>query len=234
MIERSQMLRVGGYDPSLRSAEDYDLLLRLAEVTRLANLPERLYSYRQHPASVSRVRRSEQMRNKALAFERAVQRRFGPMPPAEIRTLLARDFLRSSLMSLTADEMEPSVLAAQTALAYAPEVARAGSLVGEAVRTHLRREEVVDPFGLVTSVFELLLPKTRHLSREKARLLSGLHMREVFEGSAQSRGQQVDAHWWAGLLGDPRWALRRGVWAIGVRRLIERTKLNLSRSRQRG
>jgi hypothetical protein len=174
------------------------------------------------------------MRNKALALERAAQRRFGPALPAEIRALLARDFLRGSLMSLTAEEMGPSLLAAQTALAYAPEIVHGGSMVREAVRTHLRREEVVDPFGLVASVFELLLPKTRHLSREKARLLSGLHMREVFEGSAQSRGQQVDAHWWAGLLGDPRWALRRGVWAIGVRRLIDRMKLSLLGSRQRG
>jgi glycosyltransferase involved in cell wall biosynthesis len=224
MITRGLMVELGGYDPSFRSAEDYELLLRLAEVTKLANLPERLYSYRQHSYSVSRVRRSEQVRNKALALERAAHRRFGPTLPDEVCSILAVDYLRSAFNDLPAGELELALAAVGKALAYAPGFPRQGTLAEEAMWAHLRREEVADPYTLVASVFEVLLPRTRHLSRVKARLLSGLHMQEVFEGSARSQGEQVDAHWWAGLLADPRWALNRGVWAIGIRRLFGRSR----------
>jgi len=38
--------QVGGYDPSLRYGEDYDLWLRIAEIASLYHVPESLYSYR--------------------------------------------------------------------------------------------------------------------------------------------------------------------------------------------
>lgn len=41
------------YDPRYPHAEDFDLFRRLAQVTRLAELPEPLLAYRLHPASVS-------------------------------------------------------------------------------------------------------------------------------------------------------------------------------------
>jgi hypothetical protein len=44
--------RVGGYWP-LPLGEDYDLLLRLGEVARLANLDEVLHHYRVHPGSLN-------------------------------------------------------------------------------------------------------------------------------------------------------------------------------------
>ena len=46
MIRRQCLLDIGGYDPAFRYAEDLDLLLRLAEVTALANLPRIVLSYR--------------------------------------------------------------------------------------------------------------------------------------------------------------------------------------------
>jgi glycosyltransferase involved in cell wall biosynthesis len=60
MIRRSAIEAIGGYDAGYRSAEDYDLWLRLAEVGRLANLPQTVLDYRQHFASVGYTRRREQ------------------------------------------------------------------------------------------------------------------------------------------------------------------------------
>jgi len=231
VIRRSLVAEVDGYDPGSRSAEDYDLQLRLADVAEIANLPEPLYSYRQHSKSVSRVRRFEQMRNKAAALERAVQRRYGANHPDNLRLLMARDFLRVAFIGIFVGEREQARDASRKAMAYAPEIARTGTLVEDVIGRYVLRQRYYDPFTLTASIFEELLPKTRHLSRARSRLLSRLHMREVFEGWAEGRGERVDAHWRAGVAADPRWALNRGVWAIGARRLLNRV-LGLSGGRQ--
>jgi len=54
VMARTEVLRsVGGYRMSARHAEDYDLWLRIAEVGRIANLPDVLMSYRSHSVKAS-------------------------------------------------------------------------------------------------------------------------------------------------------------------------------------
>ena len=53
MFRREVYDRIGGYDPSFEVAQDYDFLVRAAEVTKLANLPDALTIRRQHPEQVS-------------------------------------------------------------------------------------------------------------------------------------------------------------------------------------
>jgi hypothetical protein len=45
--------RIGGYRAGFQPAEDHDLYLRLAEHSRMANLPHRILDYRLHPAQLS-------------------------------------------------------------------------------------------------------------------------------------------------------------------------------------
>jgi glycosyltransferase involved in cell wall biosynthesis len=52
MMRRLAALRVGGFREPFRMGEDLDLLLRLGETGKMANLGEILYLYRQHIASV--------------------------------------------------------------------------------------------------------------------------------------------------------------------------------------
>lgn len=68
MARRDLLLRAGGYRECCRTAEDLDLLLRCAEISQLANLPETLYTIRFHSASISVRSRYEQ----AKAAERAI------------------------------------------------------------------------------------------------------------------------------------------------------------------
>ena len=51
MMRRDVVDRIGGYKPEFVPVEDHDLFLRLAEVGKLANLPEVLFKYRKHSAS---------------------------------------------------------------------------------------------------------------------------------------------------------------------------------------
>lgn len=60
MFRREVVLAAGGYHPAFRHCEDYDLWLRLAHRTRVANLPERLLHYRRSPEQVSNRHAIEQ------------------------------------------------------------------------------------------------------------------------------------------------------------------------------
>ncbi len=74
VARRALVERAGGYDPAFAVAQDYDLWLRLAPLTRLANLPDVLVTRRLLPQRVSASRESERLRAEARARWRAVRR----------------------------------------------------------------------------------------------------------------------------------------------------------------
>lgn len=222
MFRRSLLIRVGGYDETMAHSEDYDLLLRLAEATKIGNLLEGLYSYRQHARSSTRTHRFEQMQDKAAALQRALARRYGQTPPEPLRRLLVRDYLRAACLGFFVGEVEPAREEIAKAVQFGNEAVLAGSLVEEVFGRYVLRQQLHEPFQLVESLFEQLLPPTRGIARAKSRLVSQLHMREVFEGAARGEGGRIDRHWLAGLRLDPRWARNRGVWVIGARRAAQR------------
>lgn len=100
-IKKSSLLAVGAYRADFEYAEDYDLFLRLAEVGKLASLPEVLLKYRQHPASIGHAKRKEQLLVTQKVLEETLQRRGLPLnhtldlasinsytPPAKLDTYL--------------------------------------------------------------------------------------------------------------------------------------------------
>ena len=80
MMRREALLRIGGYREQFNNSEDLDLFLRLAEIGRLANLPEVLLHYRRHLESVSHQRYENQWRLKRQIVAEAYQRRGMTMP----------------------------------------------------------------------------------------------------------------------------------------------------------
>jgi glycosyltransferase involved in cell wall biosynthesis len=75
LMRRELFLAAGGMDESRSTAEDYDLCLRLSEMTEIRHLPRPLYLYRLHRGSISHVNRLEQILASKAAIERALQRR---------------------------------------------------------------------------------------------------------------------------------------------------------------
>jgi hypothetical protein len=67
MYRRDIVMGVGGYHDAFRHCEDYDLWLRLASVTKLANIPERLVRYRRYDGQVSARHSTEQQIGTAIA-----------------------------------------------------------------------------------------------------------------------------------------------------------------------
>jgi glycosyltransferase involved in cell wall biosynthesis len=73
VMRREVLDRAGGYDPEFPVAQDYDLWMRLARVTRLANLPDALVIRRLTAGRVSAVRDDDRLRAEARVRWRAVR-----------------------------------------------------------------------------------------------------------------------------------------------------------------
>jgi len=85
MMRREALHAVGGYRQECLWAEDFDLLLRLAEIGRLANLPEMLLKYREHFLRVSFCRHAEQQKSVTRALQDACARRGVPLTETHLR-----------------------------------------------------------------------------------------------------------------------------------------------------
>jgi glycosyltransferase involved in cell wall biosynthesis len=75
LIRRSAYNSCGGVDPKFASAFDYELCLRLSEVTEIRKINKPLYYYRIHQHNFSRQHRAEQIILCHTAVEQALQRR---------------------------------------------------------------------------------------------------------------------------------------------------------------
>lgn len=94
MFRREVVLSVGGYHAAFRHCEDLDLWLRLAGVTRLGNIPERLLRYRRYPQQVSSRHATEQQIGTAVARIAWREREAGRTDPtAELAALPSVDSL---------------------------------------------------------------------------------------------------------------------------------------------
>lgn len=73
MMPRQALIDVGGYREECDGLEDFDLLLRLSEIGRLANIPQVLFKVRMHADSVCarRFRTQARLFNKILTEARA-------------------------------------------------------------------------------------------------------------------------------------------------------------------
>jgi glycosyltransferase involved in cell wall biosynthesis len=67
--------QIGGFDPEFMYCQDYDLCLRLSEVTNIAQLKKPLYQYRHHTQSISCEKRIDQIFYGKKAIENAIVRR---------------------------------------------------------------------------------------------------------------------------------------------------------------
>lgn len=75
LMRRAAFEAAGGIDETYATSPDYDLCLRLSEVTEIAHLPRNLYGYRVHGGSISESRRAEQRESSRRMVEVAIRRR---------------------------------------------------------------------------------------------------------------------------------------------------------------
>lgn len=83
VIRRDVLRAVGGYRAAFRHCEDYDLWLRLSEVTRLCTIPDRLFHYRRSETQVSSAHVLEQLTGAVIAYAAHCEREAGRPDPTD-------------------------------------------------------------------------------------------------------------------------------------------------------
>ncbi|WP_408588303.1 glycosyltransferase [Novosphingobium sp.] len=122
MYRRDVVLSVGGYHGAFRHCEDLDLWLRLAAVTRIANLPERLLRYRHYEEQVSSRHATVQQVGAAVARIAHAERLAGrPDPTADLDALPSIDqldalFGREGVARAVRARVAPGLLYSRSAL----------------------------------------------------------------------------------------------------------------------
>ena len=101
LMRREAIELAGGIDTSIQVAIDYDLCLRLSEVTQVAHVAKELYYYRTHFETISHRQRVEQILASESAIARALVRR-GLSDRYEIEVEIVGKFrlLRKAKLSL--------------------------------------------------------------------------------------------------------------------------------------
>jgi glycosyltransferase involved in cell wall biosynthesis len=222
MAKRDSLMRAGFFfDERFSGSEDYDMCLRLSEVTAMANLEKPLYRYRQHGFSVSHRRRAQQMVRKAQALEQAIQRRYGSYPQPEHNSLIARDYLRAAVLAYASDQKEEAVDPLQRAMAFNPALLDMPAQVEDIVRRYTPHDSTERSLSFTRGVFSELLPTNRALSRVRRKLLAEIYAKEVFSVNADAA--RLRSNLWAGIRNEPRWLLNRGVLALIFRQLFRRS-----------
>ena len=75
LMRKEVFKQAGGIDSKAELVQDYDLCLRLSEITQIHHLQRPLYYYRQHSGCMSSQQRVELIYNSQKAIARALQRR---------------------------------------------------------------------------------------------------------------------------------------------------------------
>ncbi len=86
MMRTAAVRQIGGYRDQYDTLEDLDLFLRLAEIGKLANLPDLLLKYRQHFSSVTHRRYELQRQIRQAIFDETYARRGIVAPPSTAAT----------------------------------------------------------------------------------------------------------------------------------------------------
>ncbi len=87
IARRSALLAIGGYDASLRVADDTDLFMRLAPTTRFANLDARLCLYRRHGENDTVAKRQRYIERGRELRNRWLRQLWGAAPGASAERL---------------------------------------------------------------------------------------------------------------------------------------------------
>jgi hypothetical protein len=124
MMRRAQAMAVGAYRKQYEWLEDLDLFLRMAEVGRLANLPDALVRYRLHPRSSNATRYQYMCDTVRRLLEEAYQRRRRTLPaewaPSEPTVLGAEQFRRWVWLALRTRNIRVARRHALSALKRSP------------------------------------------------------------------------------------------------------------------
>ena len=212
MFRRALLDVTGLYDAMLEPAEDYDLWLRMAEITQITRLPGPLCQYRYHTESITHRRSGTQFRHTAEALENTATRRFGTDTPGSLHKCIALYYAWSAERLCKSDDLDWARECLIRALLHCPDIFVSGSVLLPMPNMEARIE-------FAETLFRAL-PHLPDKARVRSRFLASLRLKEIFEAMGQGITEPIDSNIWPALWSDPRWLLNRGVLVIAIRSIL--------------
>ena len=108
LIRKTVFEKAGMFDESLRSGQDHDMAIRIAEVTKIAYIDEKLFYYRRHPESISAQNADLRWRNGFIILNKAKQR--FPYPLKIIRKRRAVLYFRLGQLNLEKKKIGKAII----------------------------------------------------------------------------------------------------------------------------
>jgi hypothetical protein len=162
------------------------------------------------------------MLNKAIALERALDRRYGQNPPGDQIATVGRDYLHAAVIGFARNDLTAARHCLTRAIEVYPPLLDKNEPLETFVRAYTPAQSTEEALAYTNSIFEHLLPHSRRLSHLRSRLLSYLYMSEVFAGARQHQPWRIQSYWRLGIRHNPSWLFNRGVISILVKSLFKR------------
>ena len=211
LFRRELLDRVGYYEEGNIGSEDYDLWLRMAEVTQFAVLDEILYQYRIHRQSLSHRRRHEQAFHSGRAVERALARRYNGAIASPQRASAAKLYLQAAVAAY----QDNNLSAAQDYVRHAQQIYPQSFDNAEPVTglwlPHIYARGPTEAIEFTNTLFDNWLPPGRLRHRLKSHWLAEIHIQSVFHDGRHLTPAQLRRHLWTAIRYRPAWLLNRGV-----------------------
>lgn len=222
LVRRSAFEKAGlFFSHDLSYSEDYDLCLRLAEIAPIGSLKEPYYIYRQHAASVSQLKRFRQMFNKALALERALQRRHGSKPDLHLIANVVRDYLRAGVLGYLSSETEEARESIARAVVIDPDALRREQPIRD-ILTRYAPENSGAEVDYVTGIFQDILPDNPIMNKLFRDLYAAALIHTGFEELREQQTSLAEKHFLEAVKYDRSWLRNTGVLSVITKSLLKK------------
>jgi glycosyltransferase involved in cell wall biosynthesis len=232
MLRKDVVEKVGGYDETFRVTQDYDLWLRIAELSRLASLDMILYQYRFDDETVTRNQRELQLAYRRLARELADERQAAGttgVVPDDVRTSyppepqrLLGDARWAGYLYFAAGQVDQAEASLQRALDLEnifPEDCQSDWNTWALGRASTLARLRGDPWA----GFEFLRWISKIVPSSYQDSAKNIHARYFADQAFQAfQGEQygtVMSSAWQAMRYDPKWFTNRGLWSISLKSL---------------
>lgn len=216
LVRRAWQERVGFFDETLRSYEDWDMWLRLARAgCPMHYIPQPVFLYRFHSAQMTRV--GSQMTKATFAV---LDKTFAdPDLPESWRALKNQAYSRANLRAaaqayLAGDFAQGAAYVSQAAALDPTLTADGGAPLARHFAAWIELPKTRDPLGFLASVYAHLPPEMDALRTRRGREIGRAAMQMAFE--AQARGDMRTARRAAraAFRRDPGWLSNRGAVSV--------------------
>ncbi len=231
IMVRAKFLRaVGGYRKEFLFSQDYDLWLRLVELTRMANLQEPLYNYSISPKAISTKRAVTQAGSAVAALEDALLRDYAVrnLDPEKRTQLLGKQLFRAACIAYANQTIDTGKHYLQRLVQLAPEVLEEDKYIVNAmvdiVLPTWVENNIEGHLKFLTTMFSNLPARAKFLTKHKNKIFSKIHCREGFRAYQNKCLSKARDFFIYAIRYDPAILLNSGVRSILLETLIGSTQ----------